>query len=348
MKSVFRNLVSFALAAASTSTLPATANFGLMLSDAADYLAREGMDPAQSKEFVRTMSGTEKVRVLQPDGAVQFTLALKQAMADASRNDEDDKYKALMRFMVDMMQNERGSRDLAYAMPVTNKLVRDVLDADCLIRPVGSSLDDRQVLSLTLQSPPNIIEDTFFKGKELTYLTIGHEMAHCASQNLDAPDEMKEVDADIHLMTNSGSGVLDKGSFSKLAYVRVLFDMCSRSPRVPTAHSTGLFIDAMLNGQSMTWGQAMPVYEKSISILKKFRDAAGADTLRAIPCFVATGAIYKIALDDNSPDLSPLTRHYMDMAIKGAEALAPNAFANAVSTLRQKQIYAGAVMTAIR
>ena len=55
--------------------------------------------------------------------------------------------------------------------------------------------------------------------------------------------------------------------------------------------------------------------------------------------FVAAGAAFKVILDNQKPQaLNPLTKHYMEMTIKGVQAFAPQALDLAVQKLRAPSV----------
>lgn len=300
------------------------------LIDAADYLTQHGMDKSAAQSFIKDASGSDRVRMISPDTLSGLVMSLRLAGAEGG--------PAFMAFSREIIQSQRDSGDAAYAIPVRDPAVRAFLKADCLVKTVSEPFNAKQMVGQMLQSPATTIENAVFSDDELAVVLIGHEMSHCAPGNIAAHATMKEVDADIHLAEMPQHKPLQKDTIDKLALVRVMGDMCNRSGYVPTGHSTGLFLDAKARGKSMTWEEASPVYGELLPLLKSFRDAQGKEVMNNVPCFVATGAAYKIFLEDNAGRFKPLTRHYMDMTIRGVQAFAPVALDRAVQELRTRPV----------
>ena len=309
------------------------------LPNAADYLAQRGVEPAFAKEFVKKTSGSDQVRMLSADHVGSLIFALRMGAADAVRAGDEEKRKALATFTAELMRSERDSGDMAYALPIRHKTIQDLLQTDCLVRAVGEPYDARKIVGQLLQSPAHVIENANFSDQEILLVVTGHEYSHCPKTNIDAPATMKEVDADIHLSGAVDGQFFQENSIAKLAQLRVMGDMCNRSGYVPTGHSTGLFIDAKLKNETLNWEQVMPVYGEALPLLKAFKDARPKEVFNGIPCFVAAGAAFKVILDNQKPQaLHPLTKHYMEMTVRGVQAFAPLALDQAVQKLKAPSV----------
>jgi|GEM_PF-3543932 len=320
---------AFTYTAAATVAGGALAVEPPVLPDAADYLVQHGMDKDSARSFVRAAAETDQVKMLTSDNMGQVMIALRMAAAE--------KGPAFVETARMIMYTQRDSGNSPYAIPIQDPAVRQFLQADCLVKTAEDPFSAKDMLGQMLQSPASTIENSILTDDELAVVLIGHEASHCAPRNVSAHATMHEVDADQHLAELPSYKPLQKDTTQKLALVRAMADMCNRSGYVPTAHSTGLFLDAKARGgKDLTWEEVSPVYGELLPLLKAFRDAQGKDKMNAVPCFVATAAAYKTFLTDQLGRFAPLTRHYMDMTINGVEMIAPQALQSAVEKFSGK------------
>lgn len=319
---------ALAYTAAMTASGGALAVEPLQLLHAADYLVQRGMNKEAARSFVRAASDSDQVRILTSNNIGQVIMSLRLAGVE--------KGPAFAEAARTVMFTQRDSVNGPYAIPLEDPAVRQFLQADCLVKTADDPFSAKDVMGQMLQSPSGTIEQALFSDDELAAALIGHEASHCPRRNGDAHKTMKEVDADQHLAELPVHKPMQADTATKLALVRAMSDMCNRTGFVPTAHSTGLFLDAKaVQGKNLTWEEVSPVYGELLPLLKAFRDAQGKDKMNAVPCFVATGAAYKTFLDADAAQFKPLTRHYMNMTIKGVEMVAPQALKAAIESFRK-------------
>lgn len=327
--SLSKYISAFACAALSAVSGQVSATEPPPLPDAGEYLVRHGMNRDDARAFIRAASDSDHVKLLTGDSLGQTIMALRAAGAERGAA-----YADLARMI---MYTQRDSGGNPYAIPVENQDIRAFLKADCLIKAPEEPFSARDMMGKMLQSPPSTIENQIFEDGELAAALIGHESSHCPKRNMTAHATMQEVDADQHLSELPMHSPLRTDTVQKLAFMRAMGDMCNRSGYVPTAHSTALFLDAKERNQTVTWEQVSPVYGELLPLLKSFREAQGREVMNNVPCFVASGAAYKIFLDEKPERFQPLTRRYMDMTIKGVEMISPKALESAIKTFRNNQ-----------